>query len=142
MVIQQRHSSFVSLAEAPNGGQTSLRADLTEVSPEAVPLKQAPRRRDWERRYTGHVRITDIVIVCGVVLLAQFVRFGGTSVAEMALGQYQTAYSAGLVVIWLAALAGFRTRSSKYMAAGIEEYRRVVAASFWTFGVVAIAELL
>ena len=47
-----------------------------------------------------------------------------------------------LVVIWLAALAGLRTRSPKYIGAGIEEYRRVVAASFWTFGAVAIAELL
>ena len=47
-----------------------------------------------------------------------------------------------LIVIWLAALAGIRTRSPKYIGAGIEEYRRVIAASFWTFGAVAIAELL
>ena len=58
------------------------------------------------------------------------------------MSHYQTAYSAVLVVIWLSALAGFRTRSPKYIGAGIEEYRRVVAASFWTFGAVAMAELL
>nr|WP_234816049.1 sugar transferase [Mycolicibacterium agri] len=99
-------------------------------------------RRQWERRYTSNLRITDTAIVICAVLLAQYVRFGRTAVAEQAMSDYQTAYSAGLVVIWLAALAGFRTRSPKYMSAGIEEYRRVVTASFWTFGAVAMGELL
>jgi len=99
-------------------------------------------RTQWERRYSNNLRITDTAIVLGVVLLAQYVRFGRTAEAELAMSQYQTAYSAGLAVIWLAALAGFRTRSPKYLGAGIEEYRRVVAASFWTFGAVAIGELL
>ncbi len=69
-------------------------------------------------------------------------RFGSTPAADNLVGHYETAYSAVLVVIWLATLAGMRTRSPKYIGAGIEEYRRVIAASFWTFGVVAIAELL
>ena len=58
------------------------------------------------------------------------------------MSHYESAYSAVLIAIWLATLAGLRTRSTKYIGAGIEEYRRVVAASFWTFGAVAIAELL
>lgn len=99
-------------------------------------------RAEWERRYTSNLRITDTLVVCLAVLLAQYVRFGSTPVAEHAINHYQTAYSAGLIVIWLAALAGFRSRSPRYLSAGIEEYRRVVTASFWTFGAVAIAELL
>jgi exopolysaccharide biosynthesis polyprenyl glycosylphosphotransferase len=75
-------------------------------------------------------------------LLAQYVRFGSTPTPDYWLTHYETAYSALLAIIWLATLAGLRARSPKYLGAGIEEYRRVVAASFWTFGAVAMAELL
>ena len=81
-------------------------------------------------------------MVCVAVVLAQYLRFGSTPTADNLVGHYETGYSAVLVVIWLATLAGLRTRSPKYIGAGIEEYRRVIAASFWTFGAVAIAELL
>jgi exopolysaccharide biosynthesis polyprenyl glycosylphosphotransferase len=86
--------------------------------------------------------LTDAVVVAGAVLLAQYARFGSTPTADGLVSHFETAYSAILIGIWLAALAGMRTRSPKHLGAGIEEYRRVVVASFWTFGVVAIAELL
>ena len=81
-------------------------------------------------------------MVCGAVILAQYVRFGSTPTDAGYVSHYVTAYSALLAIIWLCALAGFRARSPKYIGAGIEEYRRVVAASFWTFGAIAMAELL
>ena len=56
--------------------------------------------------------------------------------------RFVMAYSALLAIIWLSTLAGFRSRSPRYIGAGIEEYRRVVTASFWTFGAIAMAELL
>ena len=139
MVIQPGGSFFV---EMPTAAPTSARAELRVVSPDAVPLKQVTRRSDWERRYTGYLRITDFVVVCGAVLLAQYLRFGNAPAPDNLVNQYATVYSAVLVIIWLCALAGIRARSPKYIGAGIEEYRRVVAASFWTFGAVAIAELL
>ena len=81
-------------------------------------------------------------MVCGAVILAQFVRFGAPSTAPSYVNHYVIAYSALLVIIWLSALAVFRSRSPRYIGAGIEEYRRVAAASFWTFGAMAMAELL
>ncbi|MFI5509941.1 sugar transferase [Mycobacterium sp. NPDC051804] len=99
-------------------------------------------RSVWERRYARYLRSTDIVVVCGAVFLAQHLRFGGTSAVPGAVSYSETLHSAVLVAVWLAALAGLRSRSPKYIGAGIEEYRRVVAASFWTFGVVAMVELL
>jgi exopolysaccharide biosynthesis polyprenyl glycosylphosphotransferase len=81
-------------------------------------------------------------VVFGAVILAQYVRFGSTPTSPTYAGLYVTAFSALLAIIWLSALAGFRTRCPKYIGAGIEEYRRVVAASFWTFWVTAVAELL
>ena len=74
-------------------------------------------------------------------MLAQYVRFGQAPTAP-SVNHYETAYSALLAIIWLSAVAMFNARSPKYLGAGIEEYRRVVAASFWTFGAIAMAELL
>ena len=45
-------------------------------------------------------------MVCGAVILAQYVRFGNTSTPPSYLSHYVTAYSALLVVIWLSTLAG------------------------------------
>ncbi|OBK74403.1 sugar transferase [Mycobacterium sp. 1274761.0] len=137
MVIQQGQRAFI---EAPDDALASHRAELAVVASHAVEANEAPvRRLNWVRRYTNWLRITDTAVVAVAVLLAQYVRFGSTPAAA---GHYETVYSAVLAAIWLAALAGMRTRSPKYIGAGIEEYRRVVAASFWTFGAVAIAELL
>lgn len=115
--------------------------------PTVVPLpavlsnEPTGQRSNWERQYAGYLRITDTIVVCGAVVLAQYARFGSAPAAESVI-RYETAFSVILVAVWLAFLAGFRTRSPKYVGAGIEEYRRVVMASLWTFGAVAIAELL
>jgi exopolysaccharide biosynthesis polyprenyl glycosylphosphotransferase len=140
MVMQQGHGSFV---EPRDVEAMTRRAELTVVTASAVePADPFVGRSNWERRYALYLRFTDTLVVCAAVLLAQYLRFGSTPTADNLVGHYETAYSAVLVVIWLAALAGLRTRSPKYIGAGIEEYRRVIAASFWTFGAVAIAELL
>ena len=51
-------------------------------------------------------------------------------------------FSVLFMIIWLVALAGFRSRSPRLTGTGIEEYRRVLTASFWTFGAIAIVALL
>jgi exopolysaccharide biosynthesis polyprenyl glycosylphosphotransferase len=104
--------------------------------------KTVPDRSTWERRYAANIGITDTLVVCGAVILAQFARFGAPATVPSYVNSYVTAYSALLVVIWLSTLALFRSRSPRYIGAGTEEYRRVAAASFWTFGAIAMAELL
>jgi exopolysaccharide biosynthesis polyprenyl glycosylphosphotransferase len=120
---------------------TSLVGDLSDT-PVSTPSKPLVGRLGWERRYTLNLRLTDTAVVLASVLAAQYVRFGSTPASDNLTDHYESAYSAALVVIWLSALAGFRARSPKYLGAGIEEYRRVMAASFWTFGAVAMCELL
>ena len=112
------------------------------VSSAGEPLTQVLERSKWERRYARNLRITDTIVVVGAVILAQYVWFGSAPTAPGHVDHYVTAYSALLVAIWLAALTGFRARSPRYIGTGIEEYRRVVAASFGTFGAIAMAELL
>jgi exopolysaccharide biosynthesis polyprenyl glycosylphosphotransferase len=58
------------------------------------------------------------------------------------LSNYMSAFSALFAIVWLMALAGFHSRSPRLVGTGVEEYRRVFAASFWTFGAIAIVTLL
>ena len=97
---------------------------------------------EWQRRWAFGLCITDTVVVCGSVLLGQYVRFGQTMDAFGYVGYYLAALSILFIATWLVALAALRTRSPRLVGTGIEEYRRVVAASFWTFGAIAIASLL
>jgi exopolysaccharide biosynthesis polyprenyl glycosylphosphotransferase len=122
--------------------RTSVREAPTEQATTGESPRKLPDRSAWERRYTANLRITDTLVVCGAVILAQFVRFGAPATAPAYVHHYVMAYSALLIVIWLSTLAVFRSRSPRYIGAGTEEYRRVAAASFWTFGAIAIAELL
>lgn len=103
---------------------------------------QVFERTMWQRRYTARLRITDTLVVCAAVALAQLVRFGPLLTPPRDSNYYVPAFSILFVIVWLSALAAFHTRSPRLIGTGIEEYRRVVAASFWTFGAIAIVALL
>ena len=99
-------------------------------------------RADWLKPYRSRLLLTDVVVIVSAVLLAQIVRFGQPVLSDTGYGKRLTAYSVVFILLWLAALAIFRTRSPRIIGNGIEEYRYAVTASFWTFGVVAITSLL
>jgi exopolysaccharide biosynthesis polyprenyl glycosylphosphotransferase len=74
------------------------------------------------------------------VVIAHKVRFGTSPLNQV--GEYsQTIFSTALALLWLAALSIFQARSPKILGVGLEEYRRVISATFWLFGVIAIASL-
>ncbi len=136
-------------------GRVRLVTDHIAAPPDAQPFKKTPvaaitgllpsqvfERTMWQRRFTARLRITDTVVVCAAVALAQSVRFGPMLPPPSDFNYYLPAFSVGFVVVWLWALAAFHTRSPRLIGTGIEEYRRVIAASFWTFAVIAIATLL
>jgi exopolysaccharide biosynthesis polyprenyl glycosylphosphotransferase len=99
-------------------------------------------RTTWQRRYAAQLRLTDTLVVCVGVVLAQYIRFGTTAPAAGDFKYLVPGFSAVFIVVWLFALAAFHTRSPRVIGSGIEEYRRVIAASFWTFGAIAIVTLL
>ena len=99
-------------------------------------------RSTWQSRYVTKLRISDFVVVCAAVLLAQRARFGETLVPPGYERYFVPTFSAAFAMVWLCALAGFRTRSPRIAGTGVEEYRRVVSASFYTFGAIAIVTLL
>ncbi|MGE2731090.1 sugar transferase [Mycolicibacterium vaccae] len=107
-----------------------------------VPPAVAARHR-WQRRYAARLTVTDTGVIIAAVVLAQYVRFGTATLAPgLAETLYVTGTSVLIAVLWMGAMAAFRTRACPIIGAGIEEYRRVTAASFTTFGALAIAELL
>jgi exopolysaccharide biosynthesis polyprenyl glycosylphosphotransferase len=98
-------------------------------------------RTRWQRRYITKLQLTDTLVVAAAVMLAQYVRFGTISPPGY-LKYYVPAFSVLFAIVWLSALAGFHSRSPRLIGTGIEEFRRVVSASFWTFGALAIVTLL
>jgi exopolysaccharide biosynthesis polyprenyl glycosylphosphotransferase len=115
----------------------SNRVTKTECAPSEV-----LDRKTWQRKYTAVLRVTDTVVVCGALILAQYVRFGLAPLPVGLASFYATAYSATFAILWLSALAVSHTRSPKVVNIGIEEYRRVVAASLWTFAAIAMVTLI
>ncbi len=105
------------------------------------PVNLDPARR-WQHQYSRRLRITDVLIVCAAVALAQFVRFGDSPHASVYSGWVMTLFSVVFAMLWLTSIAAFRARSIRVIGAGIEEYRRIVSASFWTFGIIAMVTLL
>lgn len=104
---------------------------------------------EWERRYARKLVVTDFLVVVAAVATAQVLRFGlDSSEVNVPLSQRSqfavsyTLISVLLVLAWLLALSVFDTRDRKIFGIGPEEYKRVINATFATFGALAILAFL
>ncbi|MFI1914058.1 sugar transferase [Nocardia sp. NPDC020380] len=90
--------------------------------------------------------MSDLLVVCAAVGMAQFIRFGGSEEPPLAstlpLEVGYTVVTVVLVLAWTATLTLSGTRSPRVIGSGTEEYRRVVSASLKLFGGIAIVSLL
>lgn len=119
---------------------TSARQTRVNAPTAAAGLTQ---RAIWERKYSTWLLVTDIIVVVAAIVLAQYVRFNNAPGVEGGgLNEQVTGFSFLFAVLWLAMLAITRSRSSRVIGSGVEEYRRVISASFWTFGAIAIVTLV
>ncbi|OSC40983.1 sugar transferase [Mycobacterium decipiens] len=96
----------------------------------------------WQQRYSRHLRITDSVLVCAAVVVAQYVRFGDSPNNSGYPGPVMTLFSCLFAILWLSSISVFHTRTASVVGAGIDEYRRIASASFSTFGIIAMVTLL
>lgn len=101
-------------------------------------------KRQWERSYRTRAILSDALAVMLAVMAAQFGRFG---VPSLHAGNFEgwvavTTYSVLLTVVWLVALGLQQSWDFSVVGVGAEEYRRVVTASAWVFGVIATTGLL
>jgi len=104
--------------------------------------RQLNSRSVWQHSFARRVLVTDTATVVLAVSFAQWARFGPESDYAPEAFTYFSAYSVLLASLWLGALTLYHCRSARILGSGFEEYRRVIAASFWTFGAVAIVALL
>lgn len=121
----------------------SLPGHPPHAARDAVAPQPAPATNQrWQQRYSRRLRSSDAAIVCASVLLAQYVRFGEIANTSGYSDPVMTFFSVLFAALWLSALAVFQTRSPRIIGAGIDEYRRIGSASFWTFGIIAMVTLL
>ncbi|GAT85537.1 polyprenyl glycosylphosphotransferase [Paenarthrobacter nicotinovorans] len=92
--------------------------------------------RTWQRKYETRIQLLDACVVIWAMFGAYGVRFGFSDVTVRD-GDY-ILLAAGLGVVWWLMLGYWGTRETKILGAGSEEYKRVVAASGWLFGFVAV----
>jgi exopolysaccharide biosynthesis polyprenyl glycosylphosphotransferase len=131
---KQKPDPVISLSRNEFGGSPAA-ANRTASS-----VRNTLRR--WQDGYSRQLLITDTLIVFASVMLAQYVRFGEVANTSGYSDAVMTLLSVLFATLWLSSLAVFQTRTPRVIGAGIDEYRRIGSASFWTFGIIAMVTLL
>ncbi|MDV6260054.1 sugar transferase [Rhodococcoides yunnanense] len=115
---------------------------LISSSEEAyVPAK----RTEWQRAYRRRVLLTDAGVIVAALVSAQLIRFGTPatdSPETLSALIFFTAFSAALGLVWLLSLGLVQSRDPQLIGNGADEYRRVISATGWLFGGVAVVDLL
>lgn len=94
---------------------------------------------DWRARTSRLLRTVDALVVAWAVTGAYLVRFGFAPDLvspgdELTYG----IFSVALIVVWWFMLGAWNSRQSRILGSGADEYRRVIGASLWLFGLVAM----
>ena len=100
--------------------------------------------RGWSRKYQRRLALSDAFVVLLSMVIAQGVRFGWDPSAPVS-GPSAPPYwfvSLAIAALWLAALAWTRSREPRNMGHGPQEFQRVLAASWYTFAIIAIVGFL
>lgn len=97
----------------------------------------------WHLRFRLILVLSDAAAVTAALTLSLFFRFGEETPGQVGGGPIPYSLAGVLIgLLWLVLLDTVESRSRKVIGAGLEEYRRVLNASLYTFGVVAIGSYL
>jgi exopolysaccharide biosynthesis polyprenyl glycosylphosphotransferase len=110
-----------------------------------VPFEVLPAQKTWARNYRARLLASDVTIVTATVVLAVIFRFGVTTDASVRLAGLPVDYwlvAGAIVITWLFVIGAYRTRDARVVGVGPAEYKRIVAASLLTFGLLAIVFLV
>lgn len=95
--------------------------------------------QDWRTRYSRRLRFVDGFVVLWGVAGAFGVRFGFSDISNGDVRDVDYLLLSGALAIgWWLMLGFWGSRESMVLGSGSEEYKRVVAASVWLFGAVAV----
>lgn len=97
------------------------------------------QRNDWRASYSRRLRLIDAGVVVWALTGAFGVRFGFSNNGDGQVrdGEYLI-LALLLAACWFAMLEYWGSREPRILGSGAEEYKRVIAASGWLFGFVAI----
>ncbi|MBU8819218.1 sugar transferase [Mycolicibacterium goodii] len=111
--------------------------------PDSIGPRRPHRWRQWQRRYARWLILSDALVAAGVVGLAQGLRFGTVTGERLPYANIDyLVVSAFVLAAWLAALAFNRSRAPQILGHGIEEYRRVWAATLAVFAIIAVVSAM
>lgn len=95
--------------------------------------------RRWRSQYSRRLRLIDASVVVWAVAGAYGVRFGFSDLSNDNSQDFDyLVLSAALTVAWWLMLGFWGSREPTVLGSGSEEYKRILAASAWLFGFVAI----
>lgn len=96
----------------------------------------------WSRNYRAGLALSDLLIVAASVGGAFLTRFGLGPADLGGLDELYWVIGAAVVVTWMVMLTAFRSRDLRILGVGIAEYRKVISASLFSFGSLAIVFLI
>ncbi|MDK1360183.1 sugar transferase [Arthrobacter sp. zg-Y1219] len=94
---------------------------------------------DWRRKYTRKLAVVDAIVILWAMAGALIVRFAAPSGA--AVFEQNNRYlvlTAILAASWWLSLGLMGSRDTTVLGHGADEYKRILSASFWVFGLVAV----
>lgn len=103
------------------------------------------RSNRWKSTYKLSVPLIDALVIIFAVACAQLGRFGTPSAGEVQSDSAVvglTVYSIALALTWIVAIGLQQSWDLSLVGVGVEEYRRVIMASCWVFGIIATADLV
>lgn len=105
-------------------------------------IPRQPLSMMWYGRLVRGIVVGDIAAITASVLLASTLSFGPAGQWWSVMEASTLATTALLCAAWLVALSATKSRAQRILGQGATEYQRVLAATFVTFGSVAIAYYL
>lgn len=93
----------------------------------------------WRKRYSTALALVDAAAVLWAMSGALVLRFGTTRGQELITlqGEPYVAVTLILAAVWWVMLGLWGSRETTILGYGTEEYKRLLTASFWLFGLVA-----
>ncbi|MDQ0663219.1 exopolysaccharide biosynthesis polyprenyl glycosylphosphotransferase [Arthrobacter ulcerisalmonis] len=93
----------------------------------------------WRRQYARRLKLVDAAVVVWAVVGAFGVRFGFSDAERGPVRDLDyVILSVALAVSWWWMLELWGSRGSRILGSGLEEFKRVIAASAWLFGLLAV----
>lgn len=94
---------------------------------------------DWRARTSRRLRVVDAFVVVWAVAGAFVIRFGIEPSLEASSQEFAYGWlSVAVAIAWWLMLGAWKSRHSRILGSGADEYRRVAAATLWLFGLIAI----